>query len=156
MDVRVVWGTGRGPTELAAYDAALAAAGVGNYNLVAVSSILPEGATVAVEGTAPDLGPAGARLTVVQARATVEGPGRVAAALGWAGGPGPGVVYEAGGAIAEADARDEVEAGLERGRDLRDWTFDDQGVESVAAEGEPGVHTAAVVLATLGDPEPLG
>jgi arginine decarboxylase len=155
MDVRVVWGTGRGPTELAAYDAALAAAGVGNYNLVAVSSILPADADVSVAGTAPDLGPAGARLTVVQARATVEGPGHVSAALGYASGPGPGVVYEAAGETVEADVRTEVEEGLAAGRAQRDWTFEDQRVESTSAPAEPGAYTAAVVLATLGVGEPL-
>jgi len=170
MDVRVVRGTASGPTELASYDAALAAAGVGDYNLVAVSSVLPADATVAVDGTAPDLGPPGATLTVVEARATATGPGHVSAALGWATGDGPGIVYEASGVqsasgsrpeagdageMDQADARAEVEAGLTAGQQLRDWAFDDEHVESITAEAEPGTYATAVVLAALGEAEPL-
>ncbi|PSP40313.1 pyruvoyl-dependent arginine decarboxylase, partial [Halobacteriales archaeon QH_10_70_21] len=69
--IRVVWGTATGPTAMASYDAALAAANVHDYNLVSVSSVIPADATVEVVGEAPDLGPAGERLTVVEGRATV-------------------------------------------------------------------------------------
>ena len=68
--VRIVWGSSRGPTALSAYDAALAAANVHDYNVVHVSSVLPAGANVDPVGTAPDLGPVGERLTVVEARET--------------------------------------------------------------------------------------
>jgi arginine decarboxylase len=155
MDVRVAWGTGPGPTELAAYDAALGAAGVGNYNLVTVSSVLPAAAAVSVAGTAPDLGPAGARLTVVQARATTAGPRSVAAALGWASGPGPGIVYEAAGPAEEASVREDVADGLAAGRSQRDWTFENQRVESVAVDAPDDGHAAAVVVATLGTADPF-
>jgi arginine decarboxylase len=66
MKISVASGVGRGPTEMSAYDAALAAAGVHNYNLVTVSSVVPADATVSAVDAAPDLGPAGYRLTVVQ------------------------------------------------------------------------------------------
>lgn len=156
MDVRVAWGTASGPTELASYDAALADAGAGDHNLVAVSSILPADASVEVVGTAPDLGPAGSTLTVVEALATGTGPGHVSAALGWAHGEGPGIVYEAAGEMDQSDARAEVEAGLTAGRALRDWDFDGERVESVTAEAAPGTYTTAVVLAIFGEGEPLG
>src|SRR6056297_4057573 len=96
--IRVVWGTASGPTRMSSYDAALADANVHNYNLVAVSSVVPADAEVEAVGTAPDLGPAGERLTVVEARATRAGPGRVSAALGWTTGEdGPGLFYESAG-----------------------------------------------------------
>ena len=66
--IRIVWGVGDGPTEMASYDAALADAGVHNYNLVTVSSMIPAGAEIEVADTAPYLGPPGNRLTVVQGR----------------------------------------------------------------------------------------
>ncbi len=72
MQVTVVAGVGRGPTELSAYDAALAAAAVHNYNLVSVSSVVPATATVEVRETAPNLGPAGRRLTVVAAETVAQ------------------------------------------------------------------------------------
>lgn len=67
MEIHVAAGVGRGPTELSAFDAALADAGVGDYNLVTVSSVVPADGTVRVVDRVPESGPAGGRLTVVRA-----------------------------------------------------------------------------------------
>ena len=159
MDIYVVDGVGHGPTELAARDAALADAGVGDFNLVTVSSVAPADATVRVAGTAPDLGPPGDRLTVVRAHASAS-PGdahetdRVTAGLAWATGPGPGLFYEADGTDRDA-VRDTVLEGLAAGRDLRDWTFDAEGTRLATAGTDEGAHTAAVVVAAYGESEPI-
>jgi len=154
--IRVVWGTATGPTALAAYDAALAEANVHNYNLVSVSSVIPADATVEAVGTAPDLGPAGNRLTVVEARATRPGPGHVTAGLGWAESEeGPGLFYEVAGESSVADVRDRVLAGLDAGRDLREWTFVDEQVETVSADVDAGEYVTTVVLAAYGDSDPI-
>ena len=150
--IRVVWGTATGPTEMAAYDAALAEANVHNYNLVPVSSVIPADAEVEAVGTAPEFGPAGDRLTVVEARATVAGPGRASAGLAWAtSAEGPGVFYEAAGETGVEDVRGRVLEGLTTGRELRDWTFREPQCEVVTAPAEPGMYTAAVVLAVYGE-----
>jgi len=153
VTVRVVWGTGGGPTPTASYDAALADAGVHNYNLVTVSSVLPRGATVEPVGTAPDLGPVGGQLTVVQARATVD-RGPAAAGIGWATAEEGGVFYEESGTDREAVA-DRIERGLGRARELREWSFDgdDRVVSAGTAEA---ASTTAVALAAYGPSEPLG
>lgn len=154
--IRVVWGTGSGPTEVAAYDAALADANVHDYNLVGVSSVVPADATVEAVGTAPDLGPAGDRLTVVEARHTEAGPGRVSAGLGWATADGgPGIIYEAAGATDEDDVRERLRQGLAAGRRLRDWEFTDEQFRTATARAEPGTYTTAVVLAVFGESEPI-
>ncbi|MFC5365355.1 pyruvoyl-dependent arginine decarboxylase [Salinirubrum litoreum] len=158
--IRVVTGVGTGPTEIASYDAALAEANVHNYNLVTVSSVVPADATVERVGTAPDLGPAGNRLTVVEARATVPTGDPASAVLGWATGPGPGLFYEAGGPDAPETLRAEVERGLSAGKDLRDWEFTDQSmaVASVApGELGPGADewTTVVALAIYGESAPI-
>ena len=44
--IRVSGGAGAGPTWLAAFDAAMYAAGVAQYNLVRLSSVIPPGAVV--------------------------------------------------------------------------------------------------------------
>lgn len=150
--VRIVWGTATGPTELAAYDAALRDANVHDYNLVTVSSVIPPDATVEVVGTAPDLGRAGNRLTVVQARLVAPGP--VAAGLAWATGEGAGILYEASGAE-EAAVRETLETGLAAGCDLRDRTLDEREFRTISAQGESGAYAAAVVLATFGESEPI-
>jgi arginine decarboxylase len=155
--IRVVRGTATGPTAMASYDAALAAANVHNYNLVPVSSVIPADATVEAVGEAPDLGPPGERLTVVEARATV-GPGgadRAVAGLGWSREPdGPGVFYEASGTDPEA-VGERIEAGLEAACDLREWGFAGAGRRFATAEADPAAYTTAVVLAVYGESSPL-
>lgn len=151
--IRIVWGTASGPTATASYDAALARANVHDYNLVTVSSVIPAGVPLEAAGTAPDLGPAGDRLTVVQSRATVTS-GTACAGLGWArAGDGPGIFYEASGSDPDA-VRETVETGLDAGRQLRDWTATDVGGKYVET-GADGPYTTALVLAVYGESEPI-
>lgn len=71
-------GRGTGRRALNAFDAALVDAGVGNYNLIKVSSILPPGA---VRGTEIPL-IAGSRLPIAYGAQVVEEPGqRVSASV---------------------------------------------------------------------------
>jgi arginine decarboxylase len=159
--IHVVRGVASAATAMASYDAALAEANVHNYNLVRVSSVIPADATVERVDAAPDLGPAGNRLTVVESRVTAEAgtTERVCAGVGWATGPGPGLFYEAAADDPET-VRETIARGLAAGRELRDWTFDAE--ELVLAEGTvPGAdadhrnrYTTAVVVAAYGESEP--
>ncbi|WP_126662261.1 pyruvoyl-dependent arginine decarboxylase [Haloterrigena salifodinae] len=154
--IRVVWGSASAPTAMASYDAALAEAGVENYNLVSVSSVIPADVDVEAVGTAPDLGPVGDRLTVVEARATTAGPGQVSAALAWAqSAEGPGLFYETAGETDRDDVERRVREGLHAGQELRDWQFADPQVAVESEQAEPGEHTTAVVLAVYGESEPI-
>lgn len=155
--IRVVRGSASAPTAMASYDAALAEAGVENYNLVAVSSVIPAGVDVEVVGTAPDLGPAGERLTVVEARATTAGPGRVSAALGWSQSvdDGPGLFYEAAGETDREDVERRVREGLAAGQDLRDWKFGGPTVVAETSRADTGTYTTALVVAVFGESEPI-
>ncbi|KZN25397.1 pyruvoyl-dependent arginine decarboxylase subunit alpha [Haladaptatus sp. R4] len=153
--IRVVWGTASGPTKMSSYDAALAEANVHNYNLVSVSSVIPADTPVEAVGTAPDLGPAGNRLTVVEARATRPGPGHVSAGLGWSESDGAGLFYEASGDTDATEIEERVRAGLEAGRALRDWEFSNETTKVVTADAESGTYVTAVVLAVYGRSEPI-
>ena len=152
--IHVVGGVGTAPTAKAAYDAALADANLHDYNLVPVSSIVPAEAAVVRVDRAPDLGPAGNRLHVVEARAATVGPGSVAAGVGWATGPGPGLFYEAD-AESEAEVETLLDEGLAAGRSLRERTFDAQDRLVVSTEAAPGEHTCVVALATYGESDPI-
>jgi arginine decarboxylase len=153
---------------MSAYDAALADANLHNYNLVAVSSVVPADAEVEAVGTAPDLGPAGERLTVVEASATRPGPGTVSAALGWTTSQsesgadvegerkrGPGLFYEAAGETDAETVEERVRTGLAAGRELREWSFTDERVESVTVRDESGTYASAVVVAVYGESESI-
>jgi len=154
--IRVVWGTGCGPTEIAAYDAALAAANVHDYNLVSISSVIPAGAEVRAVGEAPDLGPVGERLTVVQAEAARRDEGAVSAGLGWTqASDGRGLFYEEAGAVEAEAVREEIEHGLEAGVDLREWGPEATEIRTVADEGDDRGVIAAVVLAVYGESDPI-
>jgi len=140
---------------MAAYDGALADAGVHNYNLVPVSSIVPAEASIEPVGTAPDLGPPGNRLTVVEGKAVVAGPDRATAGLGWTIGDGPGVIYEAAGEFDEGTAERRIERGLAAARNLRDWTFTGERYRATTVTPEGGEFGAAVVIAAYGESEPI-
>jgi arginine decarboxylase len=85
IDIRT--GVGRGPTELAAFDAALRDANIANFNLIVLSSVIPPGTTVDVLDDVTDHTPPGEwgdRLYVVMAERRTSVPGQgVSAGIGW-------------------------------------------------------------------------
>lgn len=150
--IRVVWGTGRGPTDLAAYDAALADANVHEYNLVRLSSVVPADATIEAPGVAPELGPIGGELRVVEAAATTES-GPVSATLGWqCRADGSGIFYEAAGPTDTEPVTDRVQQGLAAGVARRDGEFGEPAVQTAttSAPDYEDDHAAAAVLAVYG------
>lgn len=85
MPIPIACGIGEGPTELAAFDAALVDAGVADRNLIVLSSVLPPGSAVdRVERIADTPGFWGDRLYCVLAEArTSEPDAEVWAGIGW-------------------------------------------------------------------------
>lgn len=85
IDIRT--GVGRGPTELAAFDAALRDANIANFNLIVLSSVIPPGTEVEVLDDSTDARPDGEwgdRLYVVMADQRTSTIGQTAAAgIGW-------------------------------------------------------------------------
>lgn len=97
LNIHLASGTGEGPTPLAAFDAALMDAGVANYNLLCLSSVIPPNARIvrAKHHTAPD--DYGRRLYVVMSSMRQSDPGHHAhAGIGWVqkGDDGPGLFVE--------------------------------------------------------------
>lgn len=85
MDIKVVSGTGTGKTLLSAFDAALKDAGVYNYNLIRLSSIIPPHNRVATmkRWKIPE-DEYGHRLYIVMAEIRSDEAGKyIAAGLGW-------------------------------------------------------------------------
>jgi arginine decarboxylase len=82
LTIRVSSGVGTGLTRLAAFDAALRHAGVHNFNLIRLSSVIPPGSTVlCVDGPEQLRGVHGDRLYCVYAEAYASSPMEQA----WAG-----------------------------------------------------------------------
>jgi arginine decarboxylase len=110
LNIHLSSGTGEGPTPLAAFDAALMNAGVANYNLLCLSSVIPPNARVvrAKHSTQPD--DYGRRLYVVMSQMRQSGPGHHAhAGIGWVqeGDDGRGLFVEL-----QNDDRDRLEHDL--------------------------------------------
>ncbi len=77
-------GIGRGPTTLAAFDTALLDAGVANYNLICLSSVIPPGARIVRQRWRTPAHEYGQRLYVVMSQMREDRPGHEAhAGVGW-------------------------------------------------------------------------
>jgi arginine decarboxylase len=86
MTIQIAAGTGTGPTKLSAFDAALNKAGIANYNLIRLSSIVPlESKIKDHDGPITEQsGDWGDRLYVVMAEMRVDTPNAEAwAGIGW-------------------------------------------------------------------------
>ncbi len=86
MIIKVASGIGTGPTRLAAFDSALNHAGVANYNLIRLSSVIPPDTKIEESDKALTHLPGnwGDRLYVVMAEERVDTPNTEAwAGIGW-------------------------------------------------------------------------
>jgi arginine decarboxylase len=149
LTIQVVSGVGFGPTKLAAYDAALREAGIADFNLVYLSSIIPPGSNVKAAGTpATPAGSWGDRLYVVMAELRVDTRYEEAVAgLGWVQNKrtGQGLFVEHAGHT-EREVRRDVLATLDSMCAGRPGTFGaaDLVVRTTVCAGEP---TCAIVAA---------
>ena len=85
MNIRISEGIGMGPTQLSAFDQALVTAGVANFNLIYLSSVLPPNSTIieTKAGEVPE-GGWGDRLYVVMAQQRTSQRNEEAwAGIGW-------------------------------------------------------------------------
>lgn len=86
MTIEVASGIGTGPTKLAAFDAALHSAGIANYNLIILSSVIPPKSKIDINKARINTkhGQWGDRLYVVKADLRVDTPNVEAwAGIGW-------------------------------------------------------------------------
>jgi arginine decarboxylase len=140
-------GHAEGGTALNAFDNALLAAGIGNINLIKVSSIVPPEVQI-IE--LPKIKP-GALVPTAYAAMTSEVPGEtVAAAVGWAlpDDPAkPGVIMEFHGVADRATAERAIDAMLEEAFRVRGESIRDKRIVAVDHTVERiGCALAAVTL----------
>lgn len=86
MIIKLASGIGSGPTKLSAFDSALNHAGVANYNLIRLSSVIPPNTTIEISDKKLSQLPGrwGDRLYVVMAEQRESTPNREAwAGIGW-------------------------------------------------------------------------
>ena len=153
--IRVSAGVGTGPTRLAAFDAALQEAGVADFNLVRLSSVIPPGSTVAT--VRPDdqvRGGHGDVLYCVYADAYASIPGESAwAGVAWAerAGDGAGLFVEHSAAT-EDRLRHDLEATLTDLARRRRGPFEQVGSLTASAICDHRPVCALVIAAYLASP----
>lgn len=151
LTIRVSSGEGMGRTRLSAFDAALLAAGVGNFNLLRLSSVIPPGSEVREVGHQQQLvGQHGDRLYCVYAEAYASTPlEQTWAGVAWSlsdDDSGEGLFVEHTGA-SEATVRHDLHASLADLSARRGGRFHPVG--EVVAVAECVDHpVCAVVIAT--------
>jgi len=149
----VTGGSGEAVTELAAFDAALSDAGIANFNLIRLSSVIPAGATVIEKRPDLPLREWGWRLYVVLAEQRASRPGDEAwAGIGWIQDPADGrglfVEHEGG---SEQEVEHLIEASLACMRATRDDTFGPTQLvtRGVRCETKPVCALVAAVYASV-------
>jgi len=150
--IRISRSQGTGATRLAAFDAALVAAGLQDFNLVPLSSVVPLGATVEVVAPAEQVrGRHGDLLYCVYAAAYATRPGLEAwAGIAWGlqtDGSGSGLFVEHSGS-SEAAVHADLSATLGAMMDNRPEHYAEGGrlVSGVTCTGDP---VAALVVASF-------
>lgn len=150
MKIRVTKGVGYGPTELSAFDQALNIAGIANFNLIYLSSVLPPGSNVVREHPAtPFQGGWGDRLYIVIAQMrTIQRNQEVWAGIGWMQDPKSkaGLLVEHEG-HSEQEVRADIENSLKGLAENRQMKFGPIHMEVVGAKCEDEPVCALVVAA---------
>lgn len=114
MKLRISQGLGSGSTELSAFDAALYNAGIANYNLIRLSSVIPVGTEVCFcQLTENGKNEYGYKLYVVYAKQCESVPGKEAwVGIGWVQAEdGRGLFVEHEGS-SESEVHDLIQASL--------------------------------------------
>lgn len=142
MNIYISSGVGSGPTKLAAFDAALNNAGIANYNLIKLSSVIPpQSKIIKLKTSIPTSkmpGQWGDRLYVVMAEIRVDTPNTHAwAGIGWVqdktSGRGLFVEHEGN---SEASIRNDIKQSLEGLMKNRNIKFGPMHIQVVGIKSE--------------------
>ena len=131
MNIIVTSGRGVGPTRVSAYDSALLDAGIGDFNLIELSSIIPPASNIECDRFHCDPADIGKKLYVVLSRNGSEELSRTTyAGLGWAQSAlsGAGVFVEDTG-YCQKTLEASINTSLDYMVDERHWeTVSDRGI----------------------------
>ena len=126
LDITVRTATGSGRTLLAAFDDALLSAGVANFNLIALSSVIPPGSSIREGVTERLAGEHGDRLYCVMSVGYADHPGEiVSAGLGWATDATSGGLFVEHSGGSEQSVSEQIQLSLEDMSRNRGGGYDD-------------------------------
>lgn len=123
MKIDIVWGKSEGKTLLSAFDKALNKAGIHNFNLIPLSSVIPKNSIVEEVGKAYLSKEIGDILYVVSASFSSRKPNAViSAGLGWVQAEQGGLFIESKGEFSQEECEAEIRVGLSEMLEVRGWS----------------------------------
>lgn len=135
VDLQITWASESAPTEVAAFDKALYSAGISDFNLIPMSSVIPKGAKIVFRKPAKDDSKIGHRLYVVLSCrfATILGE-EAWAGLGWVQREDGSGVFVEPNAASERGLRSKINKSIESMTHYRTGKFSSIGTKIVGAE----------------------
>ena len=123
MKIEIVWGKSEGETLISAFDKALIRAGIHNFNLIPLSSVIPPGAMVHEVGSYKSCQRVGGILYVVISSFSSNRPTiQISAGLGWVQVEGGGLFFESKGECSSKECEEEIRKGLGDMMSARGWS----------------------------------
>ncbi len=122
VKIQIVWGKSEGKTLLSAFDRALIAGGIHNFNLIKLSSVIPQGVVLEEAGTYTGCRRTGDILHVVLSTVSSNCAGAlITAGLGWVQNDEGGLFFEACGECGPGECEKEIRTGLQEMMSARGW-----------------------------------
>lgn len=123
--ILIIKGIGEGSTALSAFDHALCTAGIENFNLVELSSVIPKNSVIEIKekfDLSYDVGQI--QPVVLSHTASNEKGKEISAGLGWALADEGGVFIEISGCFGENECIGKIESSLKDMIARRSWKWD--------------------------------
>jgi len=118
MEIKIVWGKSEGKTLISSFDKALFKAGIHNFNLIYLSSVIPQEAVVREVGTYKSDRKIGDILHVVISTIGSNTAGvQISAGKTEEG----GLLFESSGQFSPEECREEIKKGLTEMMSARGW-----------------------------------
>jgi len=122
MEINIVWGKSEGKTLISSFDKALIEAGIHNFNLIPLSSVIPQGATVRDVGTYKFFHNIGDILyVVISSFSSDKSNTQISAGLGWVQTKEGGLFIESKGEYSRKECEEEISRGLKEMMSARGW-----------------------------------
>lgn len=155
MDINIVKASGEGSTALAAFDKALLKAGIANFNIIYLSSIIPKRSRIIIDKPKFDEKDFGNKLycVVAQKRETIANK-HAWSGIGWVQDKktGRGLFVEHEGYTEDEVQQDiyKTLTDMKASRPKADWTEIDMVTEGIVCGGKPVCALVAAVYSSEG------
>ena len=123
MRIDIVWGESEGKTLLSAFDRALLNAGIHNFNLIPLSSVIPPQSVIHETGTYTSSDRVGEILyVVISSLSSHKSNALISAGLGWVLTQEGGLLIESKGEFSREECEEEIMVGLTEMMEVREWS----------------------------------